>query len=333
MKPRGRGSASSSSPSDDRAPAAPKGAAAAEAGFSAPLRDFIAYLRIECGLAPASIAAYGRDLDDLVAFLADEGVRTPREVKPAHLAEHVRFLSRERGLDPASTVRHVSTVRVFFRFLHAVRAIPDDPARLLERPTKWRKIPDTISPSQMRRLVDAPTPDHGELWVRDRAILELMYAAGLRASEVGSVRLNQWHPVLSSMHVVGKGSKQRIVPVGVPAAQAIARWLEELRPQLVGADETRADHRLFVSNRGKPLERVAVWGLVTKYAAVAGIHGVHPHVLRHSFATDLLRGGCDLRTVQEFLGHTSVVTTQIYTHVDKSKLRETVSRCHPRFDR
>ncbi|MFM7051610.1 MAG: tyrosine-type recombinase/integrase, partial [Planctomycetota bacterium] len=240
---------------------APKGSAAAQPGFTAPLRDFIAYIRIECGLSPATIAAYGRDLDDLVAFLADRGVRHPRDVRPAHLAEHVRFLTRERGLDPTSTVRHVSTVRVFFRFLHAVRAIADDPARLLERPTRWRKIPDTISPIQMRRLVEAPGPDHGELWVRDRAILELMYAAGLRASEVGSLRLNQWHPVLSSMHVVGKGSKQRIVPVGVPAASAITRWLEELRPSIVGTDEARADHRLFVSNRGKPLERVAVWGL------------------------------------------------------------------------
>ncbi|MFM7135117.1 MAG: tyrosine recombinase [Planctomycetota bacterium] len=296
------------------------------------MRDFMAYLRVECGLAPATIAAYGRDLDDLVADLATRGVAEARAVEPAHLVEHVRFLARDRALDPTSIIRHISTVRVFFRFLHATRAVPTDPARLLDRPTKWRRLPDVISPSQMRRLVEAPSPDHGELWVRDRAILELMYASGLRASEVGTVRLNQWFPTIASLHVVGKGSKHRVVPVGMQAANALARWLEELRPSLVDGDEARAGHRLFVSNRGKPLERVAVWMLVRKYAAAAGLHGVHPHVLRHSFATDLLRGGCDLRTVQEFLGHASVVTTQIYTHVDKSRLREVVTRFHPRFD-
>ena len=127
--------------------------------------------------------------------------------------------------------------------------------------------------------------------------------------------------------------KQRFVPVGVPAAEALSRWISGLRSEIVSGNEALADHRIFVSQRGRPLERVALWGIVKKYAAAAGLHNVTPHKLRHSFATDLLRGGCDLRTVQEFLGHAMVVTTQIYTHVDKSRLRETVSRFHPRFDR
>ena len=295
------------------------------------MRAFLAHLRVECGLAPRTLSAYGRDLDDLVGDLERRGVRSVRDATPADLVEHVRFLSRDRALDPASIVRHVSAVRVFFRFLTASRLIPDDPARLLERPTRWRKLPGVLSPAQMKRLVEAPGPDHGELWIRDRAILELMYASGLRASEVGSVRLNQWFPTLASLSVVGKGSKQRIVPVGMAAAHALERWLVELRPRLAEDGESRADHRLFVSNRGRPLERVAVWMLVRKYAASAGLAGVHPHVLRHSFATDLLRGGCDLRTVQEFLGHASVVTTQVYTHVDRSRMREVVTKFHPRF--
>lgn len=312
---------------------APRGSASASGGFAPSLRAFLAYVRIECGLAPATIEAYGRDLDELVADLTSNGIVTPAAAQPEHLVEHARYLARDRQLDPATIVRHLSTVRVFFRFLHASHFISSNPARLLERPTKWRKLPGVISPAQMKRLIEAPHPAISNLWERDRAILELMYAAGLRASEVGSVRLNQWFPTIASIHVIGKGSKQRVIPVGEHAAHALARWIERARPRHVQGNEALADHRLFVSNRGRPLERVAVWMLVKKYAAAAGLHDVHPHVLRHSFATDLLRGGCDLRTVQEFLGHASVVTTQIYTHVDKSRLREIVTRFHPRFDR
>jgi integrase/recombinase XerD len=311
---------------------APKGIAAETPGFNAGLRRFLMYIRVECGLAASTIETYSRDIDDLVGDLLTRGVTQACDVQPAHLVEHVRFLSRKRELDPSTIVRHISTVRVFFKFLHASRLIEENPARLLERPSKWRKVPNVLSPAQMRKLVTAPTADHGDLHLRDRAILELMYAAGLRASEVGSVRLNQWFPTLASMTVIGKGNKQRIVPVGMEAANAIARWLEKQRADIVQGNEAQADHRLFVSTRGKPLERVAVWMLVKKYATIAGLHGVHPHVLRHSFATDLLRGGCDLRTVQEFLGHASVVTTQIYTHVDKSRMREVVKKFHPRFD-
>ena len=314
----------------DRTPIAPQGSAAGSAGFATAIRRFMTYLRVECNRSPATIAAYGRDLDDLVAHLESQGARSPREVGPDHLVAHARFLTRDRSLDPASAVRHIATIRSFFNFLHANRELEQNPARLLERPTRWRRIPNTISPAQMRKLVEAPSPDHGELWVRDRAILELMYAAGLRASEVGSVRLNQWFPTMSTITVVGKGNKERMVPVGVPAARALTRWLETQRPDIVKGNEAQADHRLFVSNRGKPLERVAVWGLVKKYAAAAGLHDVHPHVLRHSFATDLLRGGCDLRTVQEFLGHAMVVTTQIYTYVTTTRLLDAFDKAHPR---
>ena len=316
------------------APIAPIGTGAASEGFRAPLRRFMTHLRTECGLAAASIAAYGRDLDDAIEFLEARGVKDPTAVTPNHLAEHANFLNSADGrdLEASSARRHLSSVSMFFRFLNAVGIIPTNPAGLLERPKKGFTIPKTVSASDMRRLVEAPTPDHGELWLRDRAILEVMYAAGLRASEVGSVRVNNWHPQLSTLMVTGKGNKQRLVPVGVPAARALTRWMETLRADIVKGDEVRADHRLFVSNRGRPLERVAVWALVKKYAAVAGLHKVHPHKLRHSFATDLLRGGCDLRTVQEFLGHASVVTTQIYTHVDDTRRRDTVARFHPRFN-
>ena len=309
-------------------------AAAPEAPeFDRAVDAFVAYVRVEAGLSPATLEAYARDLRTMVTRLAASGLRAPDDVTVDHLAAHVRWLGTDGGLDPRSIVRHLATMRVFFRWLHANTRIRRDPARLLERPTTWKRLPGTMTPGQMKRLVEAPSPETGALWLRDRAMLELMYAAGLRASEVGSVRLNQWFPTMSTVTVLGKGGKERMVPVGVPAARALTRWLETQRPDIVKGNEIQAGHRLFVSNRGKPLERVAVWGLVKKYAAVAGLHDVHPHVLRHSFATDLLRGGCDLRTVQEFLGHAMVVTTQIYTHVDKSRLRDTVRRFHPRFDR
>jgi len=316
-------------------PIAPAGTAVGSDGFRAAVRRYMTHLRTECGLAPASIAANGRDLDDLIGFLESRGVKQPAEVTPNHLAEHANHLRSAAGrdLEATSTQRHLSSVSMFFRFLNSVGITPTNPAGLLERPKKAFTIPKTVTAGDMRKLVEAPTPEHGELWVRDRAILEVMYAAGLRASEVGTVRLNSWDPKLASLRVLGKGRKERLVPVGVPATNALTRWLETLRADIVKGDEVRADHRLFVSNRGRPLERVAVWTLVKKYAAVAGLHKVHPHKLRHSFATDLLRGGCDLRTVQEFLGHESVVTTQIYTHVDDTRRRDTVVRFHPRFNR
>lgn len=329
----GGGATPSSEAVDRPFPIAPKGTAIGSSGFGPAVRDFMAFLRVERGLSSSTLSAYGRDLDDLVGDLRSRGVHDVSAVTPEHIDGHLAYLAEKRGLDPSSRAQHVAAVRTFFNYLHVMRRIADNPTRFVDLPKHHLPARRVLAPSQMRRLVEAPTPDHGELWVRDRAILEFMYASGVRASEVGSVRLNQWCPVTLTVTVLGKGNKQRLVPVGVPAAQAIIRWIEMQRAQIVQDNEARADHRLFVSNRGKPLERVAVWGIVTKYATVAGLHGVHPHVLRHSFATDLLQGGCDLRTVQEFLGHSSVVTTQIYTHLDKTHLRSVVSKFHPRFDR
>lgn len=299
-------------------------------GFDRPVRDFLTWIRIEAGLAAATIEAYGRDLRELVAHLRGLGIESPAEVEPNQLADHLRSLSRDRGLEPTSITRHLATMRVFFRWLCANDRIPRDPARLLERPTRWRRVPGVLSPTKMRKLVEAPAPEHGRLWVRDRAILELMYAAGLRASEVGAIRLDEYHEVLASVTVTGKGSKQRIVPLGEPAVRWTGRYLAEVRPNLTRFDDGRDRQRLLLSFTGRPLERVAIWQLVRKYAAVAGMKDVHPHMLRHSFATHLLVGGADLRVVQEMLGHADIGTTQIYTHVDRSRLREVVADHHPR---
>ena len=299
--------------------------------FPQQVRDLLTHLRIEAGLAPATLDAYGRDLRELGAWLASTvKVTEATNVEPEHLVAYVRFLSRERDLCPASITRHIASMRVLFRWLSATQKLDRNPAKLLERPTKWAKIPGTLSPRQMRGLVEAPTADHGSLWIRDRAILEAMYAAGLRASEVGAIRLDEYHTEMAMLTVTGKGSKQRAVPVGEYALRWIETYLRDVRPRLKRPDDSRDKQRLFLSFSGRPLERVAIWQLVRKYAAVAGLDNVHPHILRHSFATHLLIGGADLRVVQDLLGHADVTTTQIYTHVDRSHLREVVKKHHPR---
>lgn len=298
--------------------------------FEIPVRDFLTYLRVEAGLAPATLEAYGRDLRDLTDHLADLNIEDARAVKPQHLAEHVRFLHRQRDLEPTSIARHLATLRVFFRFLLANRVITHDPTRLLETPTRWKRLPGVLSPKQMKMLLDAPSPEHGRLWLRDKAMLELMYAAGLRASEVGALRTNEYNPTLAVLIVTGKGSKQRLVPIGKPAQQWTDRYLNEQRGELARWNDGRDERRLLLSNTGRPLERVAVWQIVRRLALRAGLRSVHPHMLRHSFATHLLIGGADLRVVQELLGHSDIATTQIYTHVDRTHLRDVMRKHHPR---
>lgn len=298
--------------------------------FDLPIAEFLVFARIEAGLAPSTLEAYARDLEGMRWFLAREGLQNPTEVTVEHLAAHMRHLSRDRGLNAKTIVRHLATMRVFYRWLQANFKITKDPARLLERPTTWKTLPGTLTPGQMKKLVESPCPDHGVLWVRDKALLELMYAAGLRASEVGTLKVNDFNETLGIVSVIGKGNKQRIVPIGVPAITAVKAYMEQLRPSLTRFPDRRDQYRLLLSHTGRPLERVAVWHIVRKYAAAAGIRGVHPHLLRHSFATHLVAGGADLRVIQELLGHSDIGTTQIYTHVDRSHLRDTIAAFHPR---
>ncbi len=298
--------------------------------FDGPVREFLTYLRVEAGLASATLEAYGRDLDDLRRDLRACRIGSPQQIKPDHLAEHLRGLHRKRRLQPTSIARHLATIRVFFRFLFANGLMKDNPARLLEAPTRWKRLPGVLSPKNIKKLLAAPAPEHGRLWLRDKALLELMYAAGLRASEVADLKCNEYNPTLGVLIVTGKGSKQRMVPVGMPAQEATDDYLAELRPQLARFDDRRDKDRLMLSNTGRPLERVAVWQIVRRNAQLAGLRDVHPHQLRHSFATHMLVGGADLRTVQELLGHADISTTQLYTHVDRSHLRQVVKKYHPR---
>ncbi len=310
---------------------------------------FLSYLSVECGFRPNTILAYTHDMEMLAADLNRHAVQTWPDVTGRTLAEHLASLHADLGMEPSSVARHLATLRVFFRFLHARNIIPEDPTILLERPTRWKKLPDVLSPRQMRALVESPKPAASvaeppgdtdsprtkglrapaSLWMRDRAMLELMYACGLRASETADILLTDWIPTVGIVRVRGKGDKERIVPVGTPAIDAVERYLEHCRPKLAkpGAKDKG---RMLLSVRGHPLERVAIWQLVRKHANAAGLKNVHPHMLRHSFATHLLMGGADLRVVQELLGHADIATTQIYTHVDGTRLRSVHKKFHPR---
>ncbi|UCD76461.1 MAG: site-specific tyrosine recombinase XerD [Phycisphaerales bacterium] len=298
--------------------------------FARQAREFLTYLKVEAGLAPATIEAYGRDLSDLQEHLESGGIHDAAEVSPQDLADHLRDLHTSRDMQPSSIARHLAALRVFYRFLSANGVVEDAPTRLLETPTRWKRLPGVLSPKKMKALLDAPAPETGRLWLRDKTMVELMYAAGLRASETATLRTNEYNPTLGVLLVTGKGSKQRLVPIGKPAQEWTDRYLKELRPELARFEDGRDQNRLLLSNTGRPLERVAVWQIIRRLALRAGLRDVHPHMLRHSFATHMLAGGADLRVVQELLGHADIATTQIYTHVDRSRLREVVRKHHPR---
>jgi integrase/recombinase XerD len=312
-------------------------------------KSFMLFCRVECGLAKNSLEAYELDLKDLLHDLTAAGVASVDTITPKHLTDHLARLRSEMQMESTSVIRHLATVKVFGRWLENTGQVQDNPAGSLDRPTRWKNLPGVLSPAQMRRLVEAPTlaPTNANvivelkpskepsakrdapLYLRDKAMLELMYACGLRASEVGAVTLRDYKPGAGVVLITGKGGKQRLVPIGRPAMQAVDAYLQECRGRLIKPIDRSRD-RLLLSRSGKPLERVAVWQLVKKNAALAGLGDVHPHMLRHSFATHLLMGGADLRVVQELLGHADIATTQIYTHVDSKRLRDVQKRFHPR---
>lgn len=299
--------------------------------------QFQRYLRVEAGLSNATIEAYGRDLRDLFAWLTAKGLKGAAEVMPRHLSDHLAELKSARGMKASSITRHLATTRVFFRWLHARAEIKSNPTEYLDRPTRWKKLPGVLSPVQMKRLLGAPRepapsekkPRTPGLHLRDLALLELMYASGLRASEAATAGVRDILEQARCLRVTGKGTKTRLVPVGAPAWEALRVYLGDCRRLLLKPDG-RDKGRIFLSASGRPLERVAIWKIVKKAAAAAGLHNVHPHTLRHSFATHLLSGGADLRIVQELLGHADISTTQIYTHVDRSALKAVHAKFHPR---
>ncbi|MBI1191388.1 MAG: tyrosine recombinase [Tepidisphaera sp.] len=296
---------------------------------------FVAFLRVECGLARASVEAYSWDLLLLLSDLARTGRDDLRGLSGRDASTHLARLKTERHMAGSSVIRHLASIRVFFRWAVANGLCGKDPAEYLERPTRWKKLPDFMNVGQIKALLEAAatptaaTPLAGAIAMRDVAMLELMYASGLRASEVCGVSTSDLVESTGFIRVIGKGSKQRLVPMGAPARRALDEYLVEGRPVLLKPDG-RDKGKLLLAQTGRPLSRVVVWQIVKRAAARAGLKDIHPHTLRHSFATHLLSGGADLRVVQELLGHADIATTQIYTHVDAGRLRSIHRQHHPR---
>lgn len=289
------------------------------------LEEYLGYLAVERGSSENTIASYGRDLARYVAWLAERGVTDPEDVTRQLIEEHVGALV-DVGLAPSSVERAVSAIKGLHRFMVADELCSAFPTADLPLPAKPARLPDVISVEAAARLLDQPFPQTPS-GLRDRAILETLYGCGLRASELCGLDLRSVVLGEALLRVHGKGGKERVVPVMGTAAAALSAYLEQGRGELVGRRSTQA---VFLNVRGGRLSRQSVHAIVERYGRVAGIEGLHPHTLRHSYATHLLEGGADLRAVQELLGHANIATTQLYTHVDRSHIRRVYLAAHPR---
>ena len=286
---------------------------------------FTDYLRTECHLAENTVMAYGRDMMRFTKWL---GKRSIPALTIGELSDFVGFLNDQK-LAPSSIARHVVAVKMFFRYLQLEGILVENKVELLGSQKLWQRVPSVMSPREVERFLNAPR--RIEIYhLRDRAMLEMLYATGCRASEISNLRIRDVHLNERYCKCHGKGSKQRMVPLGDGAIDAVNAYLERQRPAQEAARPNERDW-LFLSRSGRRMRREAIWELVKKYALIADVSvSISPHTLRHSFATHLLAGGADLRQVQEMLGHSSIATTQIYTHVDQSRLKKVHNQFHPR---
>jgi integrase/recombinase XerD len=290
--------------------------------------EFLGHLSIERGSSANTIAAYRRDLTDYVAFLASRKIDSADAVTRELIAEWIKAL-RDRDLAPSSVERKVSAVKSFHRFLVREGITENHPTARLPLPKKPQRLPDVISIDQAEALLAQPFAD-GPAGLRDRAILEMLYGCGLRVSELATLDLSSLAPEEGVVRVFGKGSKERLVPLGGMAVHALDAYLRSGRPHLRAKRSLAADTgAVFLNVRGGRLSRQAIYRIVRDHGARVGLE-LHPHTLRHSFATHLLEGGADLRALQEMLGHSDISTTQVYTHVDTRHIREEYLSTHPR---
>ena len=290
------------------------------------LQEFREYLQFERGVSPRTLDAYGRDLQRLVDYGGRTGVESVAGITSAKLREFVYDL-KDQGLQATSIRRTLSALRTYFGFLVAEGHVTADPTEQVEMPKTWRKLPGVLSREDVERILDAPEIGDRLYW-RDKALLEFAYASGVRVSELASLKVRDVDLAEGMATVFGKGSKERMVPIGRSAQRALDVYIRETRPALI---RKQGQGVVFVNAHGRPLSRMGIWKILRKHVKRAGVKKrVTPHTLRHCFATHLLEGGADLAAVQEMLGHADISTTQIYTHVDREYLRDIHKQYHPR---
>jgi len=305
-----------------QAPTAPASAAPSVASL---IDDFLRYLAAEVGAAENTLKAYGSDLQKYADWLIAQGQQL-RNVELGTITGYLQFL-HERGLVASSMARHLVAIKMFYRYLVLEGVIADSVAEQLNSPKLWQYLPQVLSPEMVNRLLNAPQ-NEDRYPLRDRAFLALLYATGCRVSEVANLQLRDLSLDEGYCRCLGKGNKERMVNLNPVAIAAVKGYLQLERPEMVRGRECDT---LFVSRTGRSLTRIQLWKLVKRYAQRAGASDkVSPHTLRHSFATHLLAGGAEIRALQELLGHASIATTQVYTHVDHSRLKAIHNRCHPR---
>jgi len=288
---------------------------------------FLHYLMAECGVSPNTLAAYRADIVRFHRWKREQGTSDLAHIDIATLTGYVDYLSSQ-GLAPSSVGRNLASLSTFYRFLIFEGLLTENVAKLLIAPKVWDRLPTVLGPSAVERLLNAPNAET-RLGRRDRAALETLYATGCRASEVVNLRPRDLDLKGGLARCVGKGNKERIVPLGKRAIEALSAYLQQDRPALTARHPETAT--ILVSRTGRPLSRIGLWRIVKVHAQASGVRGeVSPHTLRHSFATHLLAGRADLRVVQEMLGHASIATTQVYTRVELTRLREIHGKFHPR---
>lgn len=287
---------------------------------------FLNYLSVERGLSNNTIYSYRRDLTKYAGYLANRKIESVAKATRDDVTDFM-FNQKEKGLSPSSISRNLVAVKTFYRFLVRERILKADPTAVLEAPKLWKRLPEVMSLSEVEALLDAPNLRQ-EQGIRDRAILEMLYATGMRASELVNLKLEDVNLEVGFVRCFGKGRKERIVPLGRKAGEALTRYLDKVRPKLL---KGKTVSEIFLSRLSRKLSRQSLWMIILRYAKSAKIKKkIKPHTLRHSFATHLLEGGADLRSVQEMLGHADISTTQIYTHINKDRLKLIHKQFHPR---
>jgi len=288
--------------------------------------SFLDYLSVERGLAKNTIIAYREDLNIYLDFMIKRGMDALSKISKNDIIEFMLF-EKDSGISPVSISRRLAAIRMFHRFLARERVLKTDPTTLIDSPKLWKKVPDTLSLNEVEALISQPDPRDFQ-GARDRAILETLYATGMRVSEATDLKVNNVNLDIGFLRCIGKGNKERVIPLGRKAIHSIKRYAEFSRPHFLKKKESEF---LFLNRSGKKISRQSLWKLIKQYAKEAKIKKpIKVHTLRHSFATHLLERGADLRSVQEMLGHSSISTTQIYTHIDKERLKTVHKMFHPR---